>query len=56
MDGVSVAWTDTGAGDPVLLVHTGGLGAWFEPLATRLPVEWSGCCARAIPAARCRSG
>lgn len=37
VDGVRIAWSDTGAGDPVLLIHAGGFGAWFEPLAARLP-------------------
>ena len=36
-DGATVAWTDSGTGDPVLLVHAGGFGAWFEPLAGLLP-------------------
>ncbi len=37
VDGATVAWTDTGTGDPVLLVHAGVFGAWFEPLAGLLP-------------------
>lgn len=37
IDGVTIGWTDTGAGDATLLVHAGVFGAWFEPLATRLP-------------------
>jgi pimeloyl-ACP methyl ester carboxylesterase len=37
IEGATVAWTDTGTGEPVLLVHAGGFGAWFEPLAGLLP-------------------
>ncbi|MFG1645127.1 alpha/beta fold hydrolase [Amycolatopsis sp. NPDC049252] len=33
IDGASIGWTDTGAGDTTLLVHAGVFGAWFEPLA-----------------------
>jgi pimeloyl-ACP methyl ester carboxylesterase len=37
--GVEVAWDDTGdpTGEPTLLLHAGVFGAWFEPLAARLP-------------------
>jgi pimeloyl-ACP methyl ester carboxylesterase len=37
IDGATTTWTDTGAGEPTLLIHAGVFGAWFEPLATRLP-------------------
>jgi pimeloyl-ACP methyl ester carboxylesterase len=37
IDGVTIGWTDTGAGDATLLVHAGVFGAWFEPLARHLP-------------------
>jgi pimeloyl-ACP methyl ester carboxylesterase len=37
VDGATVAWDDAGSGEPTLLVHAGGFGAWFAPLATRLP-------------------
>jgi pimeloyl-ACP methyl ester carboxylesterase len=37
IDGVTIGWTDTGAGDATLLVHAGVFGAWFEPLAGHLP-------------------
>ncbi|MFJ1768171.1 alpha/beta fold hydrolase [Amycolatopsis sp. NPDC088138] len=33
IDGATVGWTDTGAGETTLLVHAGVFGAWFEPLA-----------------------
>ena len=36
-DGATVAWTDTGSGAAALLVHAGGFGAWFEPVADLLP-------------------
>jgi pimeloyl-ACP methyl ester carboxylesterase len=37
--GVEIAWDDTGdpTGEPTLLLHAGVFGAWFEPLAARLP-------------------
>lgn len=35
--GATVAWTDTGSGETTLLVHAGAFGAWFAPLAERLP-------------------
>jgi pimeloyl-ACP methyl ester carboxylesterase len=37
--GAAIAWDDTGdpAGRPTLLIHAGVFGAWFEPLAPRLP-------------------
>jgi pimeloyl-ACP methyl ester carboxylesterase len=37
IDGVTVGWTDTGTGHASLLVHAGGFGAWFTPLAEILP-------------------
>jgi pimeloyl-ACP methyl ester carboxylesterase len=37
IDGVTVGWTDTGAGETALLVHAGLFGAWFAPLAELLP-------------------
>lgn len=37
IDGATIGWTDTGAGDATLLVHAGVFGAWFEPLAGHLP-------------------
>ena len=37
MDGVTVGWTDTGTDHASLLVHAGGFGAWFTPLAGILP-------------------
>jgi pimeloyl-ACP methyl ester carboxylesterase len=37
IDGVAVGWTDTGTGPASLLVHAGGFGAWFTPLAEILP-------------------
>ena len=37
IDGATIGWTDTGAGRATLLVHAGGFGAWFQPLAGRLP-------------------
>jgi pimeloyl-ACP methyl ester carboxylesterase len=37
IDGATVAWTDTGTGHPILLLHAGVFGAWFEPLAGLLP-------------------
>ena len=37
VDGATVAYADTGAGDPVLLVHAGVFGAWIAPLAALLP-------------------
>jgi pimeloyl-ACP methyl ester carboxylesterase len=37
VDGATIAWTDTGEGEPTLLVHAGVFGAWFAPLARRLP-------------------
>jgi hypothetical protein len=37
IDGATIAWTDSGEGDPTLLVHAGVFGAWFAPLAAHLP-------------------
>lgn len=37
VDGATIAWSDTGSGEPTLLVHAGVFGAWFAPLAPRLP-------------------
>jgi pimeloyl-ACP methyl ester carboxylesterase len=37
IEGARIAWTDTGRGEPTLLVHAGVFGAWFAPLAERLP-------------------
>lgn len=37
IEGAAIAWTDTGDGEPTLLVHAGVFGAWFAPLAQRLP-------------------
>ncbi|MFI6132871.1 alpha/beta fold hydrolase [Micromonospora sp. NPDC051141] len=37
IDGATVGWTDTGVGAATLLLHAGGFGAWFAPLAERLP-------------------
>jgi len=37
VDGSTIGWRDTGAGEVSLLVHAGGFGAWFAPLAERLP-------------------
>jgi pimeloyl-ACP methyl ester carboxylesterase len=36
VDGATIAWSDTGEGDPTLLVHAGVFGAWFAPLAQHL--------------------
>jgi pimeloyl-ACP methyl ester carboxylesterase len=36
IDGAEVAYTDSGGdGEPLLLIHGGGLGDWFTPLAER---------------------
>jgi pimeloyl-ACP methyl ester carboxylesterase len=32
IDGATIAWSDTGAGDPTLLIHAGVFGAWFQPV------------------------
>jgi pimeloyl-ACP methyl ester carboxylesterase len=32
LDGVEVAYSDQGTGEPVLLIHAGVFGAWFAPL------------------------
>jgi hypothetical protein len=37
VDRATIAWSDTGSGEPTLLVHAGVFGAWFAPLAPRLP-------------------
>jgi pimeloyl-ACP methyl ester carboxylesterase len=37
VDGATIAWSDSGSGEATLLVHAGVFGAWFAPLATRLP-------------------
>lgn len=39
VDGATIAWEDTGdpTAEPTLLIHAGVFGAWFEPLAPRLP-------------------
>ena len=29
IDGATIAWSDTGAGEPTLLIHAGVFGAWF---------------------------
>ena len=36
IEGARIAWSDTGSGEPTLLVHAGVFGAWFAPLAPRL--------------------
>ncbi len=36
INGSAVGWTDTGNGDTTLLVHAGGFGAWFDPMASLL--------------------
>jgi pimeloyl-ACP methyl ester carboxylesterase len=33
VDGTTVAYTDRGSGDPILMIHAGVFGAWFAPLA-----------------------
>lgn len=37
IDGATISWTDTGSGEPTLLIHAGVFGAWFDPLAPLLP-------------------
>jgi pimeloyl-ACP methyl ester carboxylesterase len=37
IDGATIAWSDTGAGEPTLLIHAGVFGAWFQPVAPHLP-------------------
>jgi pimeloyl-ACP methyl ester carboxylesterase len=37
VQGATIAWTDTGAGEPTLLLHAGVFADWYAPLATRLP-------------------
>jgi pimeloyl-ACP methyl ester carboxylesterase len=37
IDDATIAWSDTGAGEPTLLIHAGGFGAWFAPVAPHLP-------------------
>jgi pimeloyl-ACP methyl ester carboxylesterase len=37
MDGATIGWTDAGSGDVSVLLHAGAFGAWFAPLAERLP-------------------
>jgi pimeloyl-ACP methyl ester carboxylesterase len=37
IDGATIAWSDTGAGEPTLLIHAGVFGAWFEPVAPHVP-------------------
>lgn len=36
INGSTVGWTDTGEGDATLLIHAGGFGAWFDPMANLL--------------------
>jgi pimeloyl-ACP methyl ester carboxylesterase len=36
IDGATIAWSDTGAGDPTLLIHAGVFGAWFQPVASHV--------------------
>jgi len=33
IDGATIAWSDTGTGEPTLLIHAGVFGAWFQPVA-----------------------
>lgn len=37
IDGATIAWSDTGEGEPTLLIHAGVFGAWFAPVAPHLP-------------------
>jgi pimeloyl-ACP methyl ester carboxylesterase len=37
IDGATIAWWDTGAGEPTLLINAGVFGAWFAPLVPHLP-------------------
>jgi len=37
IDGATIAWSDTGAGEPTLLIHAGVFGAWFQPVAPHVP-------------------
>lgn len=37
IDDATIAWSDTGAGEPTLLIHAGAFGAWFAPAAEHLP-------------------
>jgi pimeloyl-ACP methyl ester carboxylesterase len=37
VDGATIAWSDSGEGEPTLLVHAGIFGAWFAPVAPHLP-------------------
>lgn len=30
IDGATIAWSDTGTGEPTLLIHAGVFGAWFS--------------------------
>jgi pimeloyl-ACP methyl ester carboxylesterase len=32
IDGATVSWTDSGSGEPTLLIHAGVFGAWFDRL------------------------
>ncbi len=36
INGCTVGWTDTGHGPATALIHAGGFGAWFDPVAARL--------------------
>jgi hypothetical protein len=38
VDGATIAWSDTGSGEPTLLVHAGVFGAWFAPQPRGCPV------------------
>lgn len=33
----TIAWSDTGTGEPTLLIHAAAFGAWFAPAAEHLP-------------------
>ena len=37
IDDATIAWSDTGAGEPTLLIHAAAFGAWFAPVAEHLP-------------------
>jgi pimeloyl-ACP methyl ester carboxylesterase len=37
IDGATIAWSDTGEGEPTLLVHAAVFGAWFAPVAPHVP-------------------
>ena len=37
IDGATIAWSDTGTGEPTLLIHAGVFGAWFQPVAPHVP-------------------